>query len=79
VASQLAELIENNLPLDWYASYAKKVGAVTAADVQRVARKYLHPERAQIVVVGDWKSVESGLKELKLGAIELRDPFGDKP
>jgi zinc protease len=78
VAGMLAELELNGLPLDWYATFAKKVGAVTAADVQRVAKKYLHPERAQIVVVGDKSSIEEGLKELKLGPVEMRGPFGEK-
>jgi zinc protease len=78
VAGMLAELEQNGLPLDWYATFAKKVEAVTAADVQRVARKYFHPETAQIIVTGDKKSVEEGLKELKLGPVETRGPFGDK-
>ena len=78
IAGMLGELELNGLPLDWYATFAKKVSAVTAADVQRVAKKYMHPESAQIIVVGDKSSVEAGLKELKLGNVETRGPFGEK-
>ena len=78
VAGMLAELELNGLPLDWYATFVKKVEAVSAADVQRVAKKYFHPETAQIIVTGDKKSVEKGLKELKLGPVQTRGPFGDK-
>jgi zinc protease len=77
VASMLAELVRNGLPLDYYASFAKKVAAVTAADVQRVAQKYLVPDKAQIVVVGDRASVETKVKELDLGPLELRGRFGE--
>ena len=42
-----------NLPAEHLTQYPQRVGAVTAADVQRVANEYLHPDRAVIVVVGD--------------------------
>jgi zinc protease len=73
----LAELERNGLQLNWYASFAKKVQAVTAADVQRVAQKYLLPDRAQVIVVGDRQSIEDKVKELTLGAIELRGRAGE--
>jgi zinc protease len=41
------------LPAEHLTQYTQRVGAVTAADVQRVAREYLQPERAVLVVVGD--------------------------
>ncbi|MBL1281428.1 MAG: insulinase family protein [Fluviicola sp.] len=42
-----------DLPADYYATYLKKVAAVTIADVRRVAQKYIHPEKALILIVGD--------------------------
>jgi predicted Zn-dependent peptidase len=41
---------------------------VTAADVQRVARQYLTPDRAHIVVVGDLTKVKAPIEALALGA-----------
>jgi len=45
-----------NLPADYYATYLKQVAAVTIEDVQAMAKKYIRPENALILIVGD-KSV----------------------
>jgi zinc protease len=39
-------------PADYLARYQERIAAVSAEDVQRVARDYLRPDRQQIVVVG---------------------------
>lgn len=39
-------------PADYLARFRERIAAVTAEDVQRVARDYLRPDRQQIVVVG---------------------------
>jgi predicted Zn-dependent peptidase len=44
------------------------LGAVTAAEIQAVAQKYLDPDRAHIVAVGDAARIRSALA--KLGAVE---------
>jgi hypothetical protein len=49
------------------------VNAVTAGDVQRVARKYLPANRATIVVVGDLAQIRAGITALKLGPITELD------
>jgi zinc protease len=41
------------LGLDYPERYPAIIAAVTIADVQRVAQKYLHPDRFALVVVGD--------------------------
>jgi predicted Zn-dependent peptidase len=41
------------LPADYWDSYPQRVSAVTAADVQRVAQKYVDLDHMQIVAVGD--------------------------
>jgi zinc protease len=52
-ASSLAVTRLLNLPAEHLTQYPQRVAAVTAADVQRVANEYLHPDRAVLVVVGD--------------------------
>jgi len=39
-------------PADYMQTYRQKIAAVTKEDVQRVAKKYLHPDQLQIVLVG---------------------------
>lgn len=77
VTDALEELAVYDLPLDEYATLSKRVDAVTAADVKKAAVAHLHPSTLRVVVVGDRKKLETGLEELKLGAPELRDAFGD--
>ena len=62
------------LPADYWDTYASRIEAVTAADIQRVAQKYLAPERLQIVAVGDIAKVEPALK--KLGTVQTFDADG---
>ncbi|HEX6587939.1 MAG TPA: pitrilysin family protein [Longimicrobiales bacterium] len=53
VASQIASEILLGRGAEYVENYRDRIAAVTAADIQRVAQQYLHPEALQIVVVGD--------------------------
>jgi predicted Zn-dependent peptidase len=75
VTGALGDLAIYKLPLDEYATRAGRIDAVTAADVQRVAKKWLRPEALRIVVTGDRAKLEKGLSAL--GSIEVRDAYGD--
>lgn len=77
MAGKVTELVRFGLPLDYYDRYVQQIMAVTAADVQRVARKYLRPERMTIVVVGDASRIRPGLEALGIGPVELRDMHGN--
>jgi predicted Zn-dependent peptidase len=76
IAYQLTSLAVYDLPLDFYNSYVQAIERVTQADVQRVARKYINPDRMQVVVVGDRKQIEPGIRKLGLGGVEIRDITG---
>jgi predicted Zn-dependent peptidase len=71
VAGQVAQLGVFGLTLDELPRFAEQVRAVTAADVQRVARQYLTPDQATIVVVGDLAKVRAGIAALQLGPITV--------
>jgi predicted Zn-dependent peptidase len=73
VAATVAQLALFKLPLAELSDYAARVRAVTAADVQRVARRYLTPDRATVVVVGDLSQVRAGIERLALGEIAVLD------
>ena len=76
VAARVRELLLYGLPLDYYATYIPRIEAVTAADVQRVARQYLDPDHFAIVVVGDRSRIAAGLEALHEAPIVLRDLWG---
>jgi zinc protease len=61
-------------PADYWDSYPTKILAVTADDVQRVARKYLNPEAMQLVAVGDAGKIKLVLE--KYGRVEVFDSEG---
>ena len=76
IASQLSQLVPYDVPLSFYNGYTQGIAAVTQADVQRVARQYLDPEKLAIVIVGDRKSIEPTLKATKIGDIAVVDMTG---
>jgi len=75
VAGSLAGLFVHDLPDDELARYRGAIEAVTADDVQRVAREHIRPEAAAIVLVGDHDQFGTELEALALGPVEvIRDP-----
>ena len=64
------------LPEDYYQQYAKKIAAITRDDVLRVAKQYVDLNHLAIVIVGDRKSIESGLKATGIAPIVLLDSTG---
>ena len=64
ISGQLANLVTYGLPDTYFNEYISKVNAVTINDVDRVAKKYLDPSKMAIVIVGDRKVIEPGLKDL---------------
>ena len=82
ISRRLEDALVYHLPDDYFAKYVQNIQAVTAADVQRVAQKYVQPERAAVVVVGDLKTIEPRIRALNLGPITtltIDDVFGPKP
>lgn len=64
VSAQLSNLIVYGLPDTYFNNYTTQINAVTLADVNRVANKYLDPSKMAIVIVGDRKVIEPKLNEL---------------
>ncbi|MGQ0712595.1 MAG: M16 family metallopeptidase [Gemmatimonadaceae bacterium] len=76
IASQLVPVVVYGLPLDYYNSYTRRIEEVSVADVQRVAERYVDPSRIAVVIVGDRKAIEAGLRALNIGEISIRDMTG---
>lgn len=71
ISGQLSNLVVYGLPETYFNDYITKVNAVTVEDVNRVAKQYLDTSKMAIVVVGDRKSVEAGLKDLGYSVVIL--------
>ncbi len=63
-----------NLPADYWDTYPAKIMAITAEQVQRVARKYIVPDDLQIVAVGDASKLKPVLD--KYGSVQVFDTNG---
>jgi zinc protease len=63
-------------PADYWDTYPVKVMAVTAEDIERVARKYINPENVQIVAVGDVSKIKPVFE--KYGPVEVYDTEGKR-
>jgi zinc protease len=63
-----------DLPANYWDTYPQKVNAVTAADVQRVAQKYIDINHLQIVAVGDASKTRDALA--KFGTVQEYDGDG---
>jgi predicted Zn-dependent peptidase len=71
LSRRLEELIVYQLADEYFERYITNVQAVTAADVQRVAKTYIQPSRFAVVVVGDRKTIEPGIRALNLGPVRV--------
>ena len=64
------------LPVDYWDKLPSRINAVTVAQVQAAAKKYLDPARLQIVTVGDEAKVSPILKQF--GTVDVYDTNGVK-
>jgi predicted Zn-dependent peptidase len=82
ISRRLEDMLVYRLPEDYFAKYVQNIQGVTAADIQRVAQKYIQPARFTVVVVGDLKVIEPRVRALNLGPIKVMtidEVFGAKP
>jgi zinc protease len=70
VAGQLANMKLLGLPADYLETYTAKIRAVDAAQIQAVARKYMTPQVASLVVVGDASKIGKTLEKFGKVTVE---------
>jgi zinc protease len=66
IAGQLSNLYIYNLPDSYFNEYISKINSVTVADINRVANKYLTPDKMAILIVGDKAAIEPRLKQIDM-------------
>jgi zinc protease len=74
--SNATQIKEYGFPADYWDTYPEKIAAVTPADVQRLAQKYVPTDDLVIVAVGDATKIRSVLAEF--GPIEEWDAEGKR-
>jgi zinc protease len=71
IASRLVDMELYDLPEDYFDHYRENIAAVSKEDVERVANKYLDPDRVLIVVVGNAKQIREPLGTLGMPVHDL--------
>ena len=70
LSAHLEEMIVYKLPDDYFDRYSANIQAVTSAAVAKAAATYIQPQKFAVVVVGDRKVIEPGIRALKLGSVK---------
>jgi len=77
VAQYAINIERYHMPKDFYTNYLKNLSAVSSDDVMMVARKYINPDKANIIVVGSLKEVADKLVKYSAdGKIDYYDNYG---
>ena len=71
IATQVLNVLFYDLPISDIGSFRERVLAVTADDIQRVARRYIRTDRLSIVLVGNARAFASQLIELGFPGYEV--------
>ena len=82
LASQLAETVVYKLPDTYFNDYTKNILLVTKEDISRVAKKYLDPDKVNIIIVGDKQKIAQSVSALNIAPIQemtIDDVLGKAP
>ncbi len=69
IAAALATLVIHGLPADYYDTYRRNIHDVSANAVLQAANAHLHPPELQTVIVGDAKTIQASLTDLRFGEL----------
>lgn len=75
VASQAINIARYKLPQDYYANYLRTLNNVSRADVKRAAERYVLPQNAHIIIVGNGTEIRQRMNSF--GQINEYDVEGN--
>ena len=79
VAQFAINIARYNMPKDYYKNYLKNLSAVSIDDVFEMAKKYVKPNNAYILVVGKGDDVAKKIAKFSLsGKVDYYDIYGEK-
>ncbi len=67
----ISRILDYNLPADYVDQESKLLGATTKKEMDELAKKWLHPEKINILLVGDKALILPGLQKLGYDIVEL--------
>ena len=70
LAEKMEEQVIHHLPDEYFSSYIRSILQSTDPAVEKAAAKYIQPDKFAVVIVGDRKVIEPGIRALNLGPIE---------
>jgi zinc protease len=71
VLRRLIDVVHYDLPDDYFSGQVERLEAVTLDDVRRVAVEHIHPDKLNVLIVGDLKTIEGGVRELGYPVVVL--------
>ncbi len=71
LSSHMEEMVVYDLPDRYFGQYVDNIQAVTSAAAQKASATYIQPKRFAVVVVGDRKVIEPGIRALNLGPVRV--------
>jgi zinc protease len=77
VGSLITDLLQFQLPDDYYQTYISRVQSLTTETVNRAAHLLIDPTRTIWVVVGDRSKIEAEVRSLDFGDIRFVDADGE--
>jgi zinc protease len=73
IAMQILNVVFFGLPIEQLQTFRDRVNAVSADDIQRVAKLYLKPDRLSVVLVGNAAAFTNQLQGVGFGTFETVD------
>jgi zinc protease len=77
VSGMVNEIFVLGLPEDYWTQFTREINAVTAADVQRVARKHIDADNLVILIVGDRAKIEAPVRATGVAPVVILDAKGN--
>jgi len=71
LARKMEEQVVYTLPDEYFPSFMRAIVQTTGSGVEKAATRYIQPDKFAVVIVGDRKVIEPGIRALNLGPIEV--------
>jgi zinc protease len=78
LVDQIVDVVSFDLPLEDIQQYPQSMENVSLEKAREAARKYLTPDDAVAVIVGDRKKIEQPVRELNLGEVLVMNARGER-